>query len=100
VTPAALTFDPGDGNPAVSCAGPGSVWTQHDGAWAASPSGCDYRYPHTSIHEPGQVLTAIYGIQWQITWTGSGGAGGSLPNMTTTATSTFAVAEVQAVITR
>lgn len=99
VKPTALTFTPGDGNATVSCTGPGTVWNDSYGAWAPSPSGCDYRYPHSSIHAPHNVVTATYGIKWQVTWVGSGNTSGTLPDQTTTATSTFAVAEVQSVVT-
>jgi hypothetical protein len=99
VTPSALTFTPGDGASAVSCAGPGVAWNQSDGVWAASPSGCDYQYPHSSIHDPNGEVTATYGIRWTITWTSNVGDNGTLPNLTTTATSTFAVAEVESVVT-
>jgi hypothetical protein len=99
VTPSRLTFTPGNGSPAVGCAGPGSVWQASDGPWASSPSGCQYSYAHTSINDPGQVVMATYGIEWTVTWTGSGGASGTLTIPPTTATATFAVAEVQAVVT-
>jgi hypothetical protein len=98
VTPSRLLFTPGDGSATVSCDGPGVAWHPGDGVWAASPSGCDYRYPHSSIHEPHGVVTATYGIQWRVTWTSSTGAGGTLPALTTTAASTFAVAEVESVV--
>ena len=98
VTPSQLTFTPGDGAAAVSCAGPGVPWQRSDGVWAASPAGCDYRYPHSTIHQPGGVVTATYGIGWQVSWTSSTGAAGTLPGLTTTATSTFAVAEVESVV--
>jgi hypothetical protein len=68
--------------------------------WAPSPVGCDYRYPHSSIHQPDQQVTATYSIRWSITWTSSTGASGTLPNLTTTSNATFAVAEVEAVVTR
>ncbi|HZC53154.1 MAG TPA: hypothetical protein VE441_11735 [Mycobacterium sp.] len=98
--PVSLSFTPGDGNPAVSCAGPGSVWRQGvDGPWDPSPSGCQYRYPHSSIHEPNQEVTATYAIIWQLTWTGSGNTSGTLTAKTTQATATFAVAEVESVVT-
>lgn len=101
VTPEALTFKPGDGNSAVSCAGPGSVFNvDSDGPWAPSPSGCQYRYPHSSIHAPNHRVTATYGIRWKVTWTGTGGVGGDLAGFETTSTSTFAVVEVEAVVTR
>lgn len=98
VTPSRLLFTPGDGAPTVSCDGPGVAWNRGDGVWAASPAGCDYRYPHSSIHQPLGVVTATYGIQWRVTWTSSTGAAGTLPALTTTATSTFAVAEVESVV--
>ncbi len=100
VTPAALTFTPGDGSAAVSCPGPGVAWLQGDGVWAASPAGCNFAYRHSSIHVPGQQVTAVYGIDWQVSWTGSGGATGTLPGFTTSAASTFAVAEVESLVVR
>ncbi|MBN1092126.1 hypothetical protein JKP75_05835 [Blastococcus sp. TML/M2B] len=100
VTPTALSFTPGDGAAPVSCPGPGVAWQPGDGVWAASSAGCDYRYPQSSIHQPGERVTATYGIQWSVTWTSSTGATGTLPNLTTTSNETFAVAEVQSVVIR
>jgi hypothetical protein len=99
VTPTALSFTPGDGGETVSCSGPGVPWQPTNGVWAPSPAGCDYRYPHSSIHEPGEEVTAVYGIEWSIAWTSSTGASGTLPTLTTTSSSSFAVAEVQSVVT-
>ena len=99
VAPAALTFKPGDGSAAVSCEGPGVAWSPNYGPWAASPVGCDYQYPHSSIHEPNGEVTATYGIDWKITWTSNVGDSGTLPDITTRAQSTFAVAEVESVVT-
>ena len=100
VTPTALSFTPGDGAATVSCPGPGVAWQPGDGVWAASPAGCDYRYPHSSIRQPDGQVTATYGIQWSVTWTSSTGATGTLPDLTTTSNATFAVAEVQSVVIR
>jgi hypothetical protein len=100
VTPTALSFAPGDGADAVSCAGPGVAWQRTDGVWAPSPVGCHYRYPHSSIRQPDQQVTATYGISWSVAWTSSTGASGTLPDLTTSSNATFAVAEVQAVVTR
>jgi hypothetical protein len=100
VTPTALSFAPGDGAAAVSCPGPGVAWQRSDGVWAPSPAGCHYRYPHSSIRQPDQQVTATYGISWSVAWTSSTGASGMLPDLTTSSDSTFAVAEVQAVVTR
>jgi len=100
VTPTRLSFTPGDGARAVSCAGPGVAWQHSDGPWAASPAGCDYRYPHSSIGQPKGEVTATYGITWVITWSASTGASGKLPPLTTTVNSSFAVAEAEAVVTK
>jgi hypothetical protein len=98
VTPTTLTFAPGDGSSAVSCGGPGSAWVASEGVWAPSPAGCDFRYQHSSIHLQGHVVTATYGIRWAINWTASTGQSGVLPDLTTTARSTFAVAEAESVV--
>ena len=100
VTPVALTFTPGDTASTVSCAGPGKVWTAQAGPWTHAPGGCDYSYPQSTYGYPGGQLTATYGIVWRAVWTGSGGSGGTFPDVTTTATSRFAVAEAQAVIVK
>jgi hypothetical protein len=99
VTPTSLSFTPGDGSAAVSCQGPGVAWQQSDGVWARSPAGCDYRYSHSSIDEPDKEVTAVYGIRWSVEWTSSTGATGTLPQLTTSSSATFAVAEVQALVT-
>lgn len=101
VTPTALTFKPGDGGNTASCPGPGRAWvTGKDSQWASAPGGCDYAYRRSTYGYPNGELTATYGITWTVTWTGSGGANGTLPEITTTTNSTFAVAEAQAVIVR
>jgi hypothetical protein len=96
VRPTALVIAPGDGGTAVRCAGPGRAWRASDGNNAPSEGGCGYRYPH--VTESGTV-TARMTIEWSVTWTGSGGAGGTLPVMRTSATSQFAVEQIQ-VVTR
>lgn len=100
VTPTALEFSPGDGAAPVSCAGPGTSWQESDGVWTPSPSGCDYRYSHSSLHEPDGEVTATYTIHWTVAWTSSTGQNGTLTALDTTTNSTFAVAEAQAVVTR
>jgi len=102
VTPSALTFRPGDGGRTVSCRGPGRPWRAgRDGQWDRAPGGCSYAYPRSTFGYPhkGQ-LTATYGIVWTVTWSGSGGESGTLPSVTTTTDSTFAVAEAQSVVVR
>ena len=99
VKPTALAFRPGDGHAVVSCAGPGTPWVAgRDGQWERQPQGCDYVYRQSSIDEPGETVTATYSIEWSVSWTGSDGAAGTLPAMTTSTSSRFAVVEAQAVV--
>jgi hypothetical protein len=100
VAPVALTFAPGNTASTVSCVGPGTVWTAAAGPWTQAPGGCDYGYPQSTYGYPGGELSATYGIVWRAVWTGSGGTGGTFPDVTSTATARFAVAEAQAVIVR
>lgn len=98
-TPIALTFNPGNGDPPVQCAGPGRPWNpDQDTNDTPPPDGCGYTYTKSSYGQPAGMVTATHGILWRITWQGSGGAGGTLPNQQTVTPSTFAVAEAQAVV--
>jgi hypothetical protein len=93
VTPIELSFDPGNGQEAVSCPGPGRAWTRVDGDAPPSNGGCGYWYPHVS----GGVESTV-SIRWAVTWTGSGGTGGQLPDMTSqTISPVFAVEQNQVV---
>ncbi len=94
LVPTALVFDPGDGGDPVPCDGPGRPWTTADGNDPPSGGGCGYVYRHVTANGP---LTATVSIDWAVTWTGSGGAGGTLPVMHTQARSTFAVEQIQVV---
>lgn len=102
-TPVGLSFDPGDGEPVESCAGPGTPFVAgRDRQHAASPT-CGYLYEQSSAQQPGGVVSAEYGITWRVSWTGASGAtpaGGQLPEMTSRTTAVFAVAEAQALGTR
>jgi hypothetical protein len=101
--PTSLAFDPGNGDQGVSCAGPGTAWARPPGgSWIPSPQpqGCDYRYTTSTFGGPNGELTATYTITWQLTWTGTNGTSGRLNPLSTTADSTFAVAELQSVVTR
>ena len=83
----------------MSCAGPGTAWAPGQYAKGApSPSGCDYTYTRSTVGYPNDELTATYSIEWTVSWTGSGGAAGTLPAFTTSTTAVFAVAEAQAVV--
>jgi hypothetical protein len=93
--PSVLVFDPGDGSAAVPCSGPGRAWTEADGD-DRPPGGCGFMYRHTS---DGSILTATVTIRWDVTWTGTGGAGGVFNGMTTQAAGPLQVLDVQVVNT-
>jgi hypothetical protein len=101
-TPVELTLDPGDGQPRVSCPGPGTPYDRRYGQHAGSPSGCDVVYDRASTEQPQQQVTATWSITWRVTWTGNTGTapvGGVLPELTSRASATYTVAEVQALRT-
>lgn len=100
--PVGLSFDPGNGGAVLTCRGPGTVFVPgRYGRHSASPT-CDHVYSRSSADAVGGVLTVEYGIRWQVRWTGSTGTAlvqGRLPDMTSRARTSFAVAEAQALVT-
>ena len=85
-------WDPGDGGPPVSCAGPGERWTP------TAAGNCSSVYESSSATEPGHVFRASVTVTWQVTWVGAGGAAGRLPALTTTAAFPVAVQERESVV--
>ncbi|MFD8497748.1 hypothetical protein [Amycolatopsis sp. NPDC059657] len=99
--PAAMTFTSGSGG-SSSCGGPGTPYDRSYGLHAASPD-CDFVYTASSFGKPGDQVTASLGIRWRVSWTGSTGSapvGGTLPDMLSRASVTFAVVEAQSVRSR
>lgn len=97
-TPVNLVMVPGDGSsPAVSCPGPGRVWTRADGDEAVSP--CTVTYFHDSSLAPFGRHRALVGIDWSISWTASTGDSGALPGCRTVAAVPMTVSEIQALVT-
>ena len=90
--PVGLLFDPGDGRKATVCDGPGQAWTNSDADHDA-PGGCSYRYERVSDTE----LPARVEILWQVSWTGTGGTGGTLPMMETITAAPLRVLQIQTV---
>ncbi len=76
------------------------TWFWTESATYMPASGCAVSYPRSSLGlGPNNTIQARVSINWQVTWTGSGGASGSFPaQVTTSPTGPFAVAEAQAVI--
>lgn len=94
-TPVALVFEPGDGGDPVTCPGPGRPWTERDRNDPPRGGGCGYVYRHVTPDGP---LTSRVSIRWQVDWTSNTGAGGSLPELVTSADSSFYVQQIQVVI--
>jgi hypothetical protein len=96
--PIALVYDPGDGSAAVSCSGPGRPWTNADGNSAPSDGACGYQY--TKVTGSGSPITSTESIVWKITWTGTGGSAGELPQLATSTSGQLNVMQIQTVVTR
>ena len=96
-TPTSLVFDPGNGDAAMSCEGPGRPWTEADGNQPPTGGGCAYIYPSVTPDGP---LTATTGITWSVAWTSNTGAGGTFPALNTATTSSFLVEQIQVVVKR
>jgi hypothetical protein len=94
-TPVSLTWHPGDGS-AVTCKDPGVPYTSAYSPSSPSPD-CGHTYTRSSAGQPGGAYHVTATITWDITWTGTGGAGGMLPPLFTTAATAMRVAESQAV---
>ena len=95
-TPTTLRFDPGDGSGSVTCTGPGREWRTSDGFNAPSGGGCGFMYRRVTA---GDVpIKATLTVSWTVSWTGSTGAAGTLPPLsTTTTTPAFLVEQVEVV---
>lgn len=90
--PVGLVFVPGDGGAPVRCAGPGRPWTEADEN-RPPPTGCGYQYKRVTDG----VITSQMRIEWRVTWTGTGGSGGTLPLMQTSSSAPLRVLQIQVV---
>ncbi len=104
-TPIGTAWDPGDGSPALSCAGPGTPYdpTRAEGGQSTD---CAYSYPRSSALQPqtgptvnDRFFNVTVTTTWQVTWIGSGGSAGTLPVLTRSSSSPLAVAQRQTVVT-
>jgi hypothetical protein len=76
-TPSGLSFQPGAGLTAVSCAGPGAAYSRARPA-SRQHTRCSYVYDQSSAAQPGHAFQAAVVVTWRVAWTGSGGTGGVL----------------------
>ncbi len=89
--PVGSSFDGGEGESAQWCDGPGIAW--REGLSEEEPSACRYTYRRAAEHYDATVT-----LHWQVSWVGSGGAGRTFPEMTTSTTVPMRVYERQAVV--
>jgi hypothetical protein len=85
----------------IVCNGPG---TAYNPSQPTRTSACTTTYMQSSAHEPqrgpdpnNRYFVATVTTVWQVSWTGNGGARGTLPEIRRQTTFLIAVAEVQAV---
>jgi hypothetical protein len=95
-TPRSVRWEMGDGT-TKTCRGPGTAWRSGSRANAASPT-CGYAFQHSSAGVSGAAFTMRATVTWSVTWAGAG-AGGTLPDLTTTSVQQVRVADSQSVIT-
>lgn len=95
-TPVRVDWDMGNGD-TVTCDGPGRVYERR---FAGRPEAtdCRYTYRHSSATRAGAPFTVVATVVWDVSWTGSDGAGGALGELTSTATRPVVVGEVQALV--
>lgn len=91
--PREVTWLMGDGS-TVSCHGPGTPFPSGADAAASSPT-CGHTYRTSSAGQPGEAYPVRAIVHWTVTWSGAGQSG-VFPDLTTTATAGFRVAEAQA----
>jgi hypothetical protein len=103
--PVGTSWDPGDGSPAVTCAGPGTAYDVSLPASAQSTD-CSYTYTTSSVGQPqtgsnpnDRFFTVTVTTTWKVSWVGAGGTAGTLPAMTRTTKFRLPVAQRETVVT-
>lgn len=94
--PTSVTWSMGDGN-VLTCSGPGSPFPVGGDPKSASPD-CGYTYRSSSAGQRADAYPVTATVSWTVTWSGAGQSG-TFPNMTTSASAAFRVAESQGITT-
>jgi hypothetical protein len=92
-TPTSVTWSMGDGS-IVTCMGAGTPYAARTAPEASSPD-CGHVYRRSSANQAGQAFPVTATVHWTVSWSGAG-QGGTFPDITTTGSATFRVAESQA----
>ena len=77
--PEKIIFNPGGGQPGVTCDGPGTAYQPALSA-SAQHTDCSYTYDQPSAGQPGNAFAASVTVLWNVFWVGSGGTGGTVAN--------------------
>jgi hypothetical protein len=75
--PTKIIFNPGGGLAGVTCNGPGTAY-QPNLPLSAQHTDCSYTYDQPSTGQPGYAYAASVTVLWNVSWVGSGGAGGTV----------------------
>ncbi|WIV57874.1 hypothetical protein [Amycolatopsis nalaikhensis] len=94
--PTSVTWSMGDGG-TVTCTGPGTPFPAGGDPKRGSPD-CGHTYRTSSAGQRGEAFPVTATVNWTVTWSGAG-QGGVFPNMTTSASVAFRVAESQGITT-
>ncbi|GLZ30881.1 ATP/GTP-binding protein [Lentzea sp. NBRC 105346] len=94
--PTSVTWSMGDGG-SVTCTSPGSPFPAGGDPKSASPD-CGYTYKTSSAGQRADAFPVTATVNWTVTWSGAGQSG-TFPNMTTSASVAFRVAESQGIAT-
>ena len=73
--PTKIIFNPGGGLAGITCNGPGTAY-QPKVPLSAQHTDCSYTYDQPSTGQPGNAYAASVTVLWNVSWVGSGGAGG------------------------
>ncbi|MEV7006639.1 hypothetical protein [Streptosporangium sp. NPDC051022] len=98
-TPNHLVINPGSRQSSVTCQGPGTPYDPSKKP-EAQKSDCSHLFTRSSAGLPGSQYRVTVSVVWTATWSGSGGAGGTLAPITTSTAFPLRVAEGQALIQR
>jgi hypothetical protein len=101
-TPAYVTWNTGDGS-ILTCDGPGTAYNPAIPADAQSTS-CSHTYTTTSAGQPtpggnpnDAAFTITAMVTWSVVWSGPAGSAGSLPSLTTHASTSLKVTQIESV---
>lgn len=103
--PVGVVWNMGDNpTPPTDCAGPGTPYDPNEPA-AEQHTTCEHTYTVSSLGQPtpdGNPNDAAFpvtvSVDWQVTWSGSGGATGTLPPVVTTAHTSLRVEQIESAL--